>query len=244
LTSWEREADNWVRWARTPGHDVFANFAPSFFQEIVPQAAGRTLEIGCGEGRMSRELAARRHNVLAIDASPTLVRHARASDARSSYVIADATALPFADDTFTTVVAYNSLQTMDAAADMARAVREASRVLERSGHFCFCVAHPMTDAGRLEETSGGGDLVISGSYFDQRRVDDTVTKADLSITFHGWTYALQDYSLALEAAGLVIDLIREPVPLEEQASDRPGLASWRRTPLFLFMRGRKAKAAK
>jgi SAM-dependent methyltransferase len=237
---WEEEARNWIQWARTPDHDLFSYFAPSFFEEIVPPARGLTVEIGCGEGRVARDLASRAHSVVAVDSSSTLVRFARDADLRSAYLIGDATALPFADATFQTVVAYNSLQTMAMMVDMAQAVREVSRVLKPSGHFCFCVAHPMTDIGRVKEPSAAEvDLVISGSYFEHERVGETVTKDGLSMTFHGWTYALEDYVDALEGAGFLIERVREPVPSAEQAGKRPSLERWRRLPLFLSMRAVK-----
>lgn len=236
---WEREARNWVAWARTPDQDVFPYFAPSFFEEVVPAAHGRTLEVGCGEGRVARELASRSHDVVALDASPTLARFAREADAGSVYLAADATALPFTDAAFGCVVAYNSLQTMAQLGDMARAVREAARVLAPGGFFCICVAHPMTDIGRLQDPVAGDDLVISGSYFANERVSETVTKDGLEITFHGWTYALQDYARALEEAGFCVDRVREPVPSAEQVTKRPSLARWRRVPLFLFIRAVK-----
>jgi len=47
---WEREARNWIAWARTPGPDSYWEYSPSFFQ-IVPPPGRATLEIGCGEGR-------------------------------------------------------------------------------------------------------------------------------------------------------------------------------------------------
>jgi SAM-dependent methyltransferase len=233
--SWEQEARNWIAWARAPCHDVFPHFAPSFFAEIVPAARGLTLEIGCGEGRVARELVARGHRVVAFDSSPTLVRAAREADARAAYLTGDATALPFAGATFKTVVAYNSLQTMAALPDMARAVREAGRVLEPSGRLCLCVAHPMTDVGRMEEAAVGDDLVIAGSYFERRRVNETATKDGLTMTFHGWTYTLEDYVRALEDSGLFIERAREPLP----AAVRPDLQRWTRVPLFLFVRAVK-----
>ena len=236
---WEEEAKNWVKWARTPDHDVFWYYAPSFFEEIVPSAHGLTLEIGCGEGRVARQLASRAHNVVALDSSSTLVQFAREADAQSAYLFADATTLPFADATFQTVVAYNSLQTTAMMVDMAQAVREAGRVLKPSGHFCLCVAHPMTDVGRVKEPSAEGDLIISGSYFENQRVNETITKDSLKMTFHGWTYTLEDYVRALEEAGFLIERVREPVPSAEQATERPSLEGWRRVPLFLFMRAVK-----
>src|SRR3981081_4046880 len=48
---WEREAENWIRWARTPGHDAYWYYRDAFFDAIVPHGGGRALEGGCGEGR-------------------------------------------------------------------------------------------------------------------------------------------------------------------------------------------------
>jgi hypothetical protein len=44
------------------------------------------------------------------------------------------------------------------------------------------------------------------------RVEDTVERNSLHMTFRGWTYTLEDYVLALHDAGLCIEVIREPTP--------------------------------
>jgi SAM-dependent methyltransferase len=235
--TWEDQAENWTTWARTPGHDVFPRYIDAFLDDIAPPPSGRTLEAGCGEGRVVRKLIARGHRVTGIDASPTLVRHARALDASASYAIADATRLPFADASFDTVVAYNALQAMHAFDDMARAVAEAARVLAPRGALCVCVAHPITDIGLM--THRDGELVASGSYFDRRRVDETVEKDGLAMTFRGWTYTIEDYARAFEAAGLRIDRLREPPAPAAPAPDVRD-DTWRRLPLFLFLRGVKS----
>jgi SAM-dependent methyltransferase len=234
--SWDEEAANWIAWARRPGHDLFSVYSPAFFDEIVPAPQGLTLDIGCGEGRVSRELRVRGHHVVALDASPTLIRAAHDLDKQSQYLAADATALPFADGTFHAVVAYNVLQAMAAQQDMAAAVREARRVLRSSGSFCFSAAHPMTDVGRVSGPSGEGAFVMTGSYFSRDEVDEAVTKDGLSIMFRGWTYAVEDYTRALEDAGFLIERLREPVPTSEQVATRPSLARWTRIPHFLSIR--------
>ncbi len=237
---WEAEAERWVAWVRTTRDHVFETFASAFFDEIMPPPAGRTLEIGCGEGRVARKLVARSHDVVGVDGSPTLVRYARDADAASAYVVGDAIALPFADATFRTVVAYNSLQTLPSHAGMRQAIGEAARVLAPSGHLCICVAHPLTDAGLVRERGPSEDLVLS-EYFERRRVDETVTKGELTMRFHGWTHTLEDYARALEDAGLIIDRIGEPTPTESQVAEHPSLARWRRIPLFLVLRALKLR---
>jgi ubiquinone/menaquinone biosynthesis C-methylase UbiE len=135
---WEREALNWIAWARTPGHDEYWDYSPLFF-ELVPAAGRATLDLGCGEGRVTRDLVAHGHTVASVDASPTLLQAAREADPTGTYVLADAAALPFADASFDLVVAYNSLMDLG---DMPGAVREAARVLQCGGRFCVCVTHP------------------------------------------------------------------------------------------------------
>lgn len=73
---WEQEAENWIAWARAPGHDSYWLYRDAFF-ELLPPPGRATLEIGCGEGRVARDLAARGHRVTGIDASTTLLRAAR-----------------------------------------------------------------------------------------------------------------------------------------------------------------------
>ena len=43
---WEREAENWVRWARTPMHDSYWYYRDAFFEKIVPPAGRRTIDVG------------------------------------------------------------------------------------------------------------------------------------------------------------------------------------------------------
>jgi hypothetical protein len=43
---WEAQAENWVRWARTPGHDAYWFYRDSFFDMVVPTPGRLTLEIG------------------------------------------------------------------------------------------------------------------------------------------------------------------------------------------------------
>ena len=106
--TWESEAESWIAWTRRPGHDSYWAYSPGFFEHIVPPPGRATLEIGCGEGRVCRDLAARGHAVTGIDAAPTLLAAAQEADSGGRYLVADAAALPFGDAEFDLVVAYNS----------------------------------------------------------------------------------------------------------------------------------------
>lgn len=142
---WEREALNWIAWARMPGLDVYWRFREKFY-ELLPAAPGRsTLEVRCGEGRVARDLAERGHDVTGVDASPTLLRAAQEAGGAGEYVRADAAALPFADASFDLVVADNSLMDIE---DMPGAVRESWRVLDsRPSQSTMALAIEPTSAG-------------------------------------------------------------------------------------------------
>ncbi len=223
---WEDRAAEWIAWTRRADFDAYWDYRDAFFA-LVPPPAGRTLEVGCGEGRVTRDLAARGHRVTSLDASPTLLRAAADADPGGEYVLGVAEALPFADAAFDLVVAYNVL--MDVA-DMPAAVAEIGRVLAPRGRLCACVTHPFTDAGRWDHD---GRFVVADTYLGEpRAVHEVMEREGLRMTFDGTAFALEDYARALEAAGLAIEAVREP-------ADADGSAKWRRMPMFLMLRARR-----
>ncbi|MBA3716790.1 MAG: class I SAM-dependent methyltransferase [Actinobacteria bacterium] len=221
---WEREAANWIAWARTPNHDAYWEYSPGFF-EFLPRPGSATLEIGCGEGRVARDLAARGHRVTAVDASPTLLAAAQELQPEAEFRLADAASLPFPGAAFDLVVAHNSLMDIE---DMPGTVSEAARVLTHDGRFCISIVHPLADAGRFESEEPDARFVFKWPYFGPRRVEEEFERAGMRITFHGWAHSLEQYSRAFEDAGLVSEAIREPPHSDD--------GRWARLPLFLFLR--------
>jgi SAM-dependent methyltransferase len=222
----EEHAQGWLSWARTPGHDAYWIYRDAFFA-LVPAPGAATLEVGCGEGRVARDLVARGHRVTGLDASPTLLHAAAEADPGSRYVEGAAEALPFDEHAFDLVVAYNSL--MDVV-DMPAAVREAARVLVPGGRLCACITHPMQTAATWDDEDDA-PLVISEAYLDARRMEVAVERDGLHFTFGGWCFPLEAYARALEVAGLLIEAIREPAD--------PAGGRWARVPMFLMWRALK-----
>ena len=79
----------------------------------MPPPGRRTLDLGCGEGRLSRDLKALGHDVVGVDASGSMVAAARPADHSIEIHVAEASALPFADGSFDLAVAFMSLQDVD-----------------------------------------------------------------------------------------------------------------------------------
>jgi SAM-dependent methyltransferase len=233
---WEEQASNWATWARKPGFDSYWTYAPAFF-ELLPPPGYRTLEVGCGEGRVSRDLKTLGHNVFAVDASPTLIRMAREADPSIAYSRCDAGALPFRDESFDLAIFYNSLMDFD---DMDASVSEASRVLVPGGRLCASITHPFQDAGTFASRDADAPFVVEGGYLGHRRqIDVEVERDGLEMRFHGWAYPLETYFRALEQGDFAVEAVREPAAPKIPPSMDPGGARWRRIPLFLMWRAVK-----
>jgi SAM-dependent methyltransferase len=231
---WESEALNWARFARTPGHDdSHEQINLPALLDLLPPPGRRTLDLGCGEGRLGRVLQSLGHQVAGIDASATMVRLAASHETPELSVIADAAQLPFADGTFDLVVAYMTLHDMDR---MPQAVAESARVLEPGGRFCVAIVHPINSAGAFRDRDATAPFVISGSYMDPAPLTMVTDRGGIPMTFHSEHRALETYSRALEAAGMSIEAIREVGSTDELVARDAAEHRWMRVPLFLHMR--------
>jgi SAM-dependent methyltransferase len=224
--AWERNATSWIAWARAEGHDSYWRFNRDLFLELVPRPPARVLDLGCGEGRFSRDLKALGYDVAGVDRSPTLVAAAREADPTLEVHEADAASLPFGDASFDVVIAFMSLQDMD---DLEGAVREAARVLADGGTLCLAVVHPLNSAGEFESRDDDAAFVIRGTYLDESYYTDRVERDGYEMEFASRHRPLEAYVRALTAAGFVIDDLREPKSV--LATQR-----WMRIPLFLYIR--------
>jgi SAM-dependent methyltransferase len=232
---WDAQAEAWVRWAREPGHDTYWRFHRDRFLELLPPPGRLTVDVGCGEGRLARDLRALGHRVVALDSSPTMIRYAREADLDGEYVVADATALPLGDGAADLVVAFMSLMNVEG---MEAAIAEAARVLAPAGRLCAAITHPLNTAGRFASDDPDSPFVIAGSYFERTRREDTVERNGLWMTFVDAHRPLEDYSHALETAGLVVERLRE-IGDESEPPPWPTVLRWRRIPLFLHLRAVK-----
>jgi len=95
----------------------------------------RILDVGCGTGEYTREIARRTGaTVVALDVAPLLLARARATmPANVRLVAGDIEALPFPSGAFDAVVGNAVLHHLR----LDRAIRELRRLLRPGGRFCF-----------------------------------------------------------------------------------------------------------
>lgn len=221
--AWERHAGDWARWTRVPGHDVYhERLNWPAFRTLLPPPGQRTLDVGCGEGRVGRRLHAEGHRVAGIDSSPTLLRLAREAGGYEELVRGDAASLPWKGATFDLAIAYMSLQDVD---DLQGAVAELARVLETEGRLCLAIVHPLNRSRAALD-----------DYFEAQRFADEFERDGLRMTFESIDRPLEAYTRALARAGFLVEELREPRPAAAVLASEPRLEKAAKRPYFLHMR--------
>jgi ubiquinone/menaquinone biosynthesis C-methylase UbiE len=106
---------------------------------FVGSGTGNALEVGCGEGRISRELKRLGHRVTATDAVAALLEASRQANSADEYAVADGKDLPFEDGQFDLVMAYNVLMDVE---DVPATLKEIRRVMKPDGVVFISLVHP------------------------------------------------------------------------------------------------------
>jgi SAM-dependent methyltransferase len=229
---WEQAAAEWITWARAPGHDSYWQFHRAALFELVPEPGTLTLDIGCGEGRVSRDLTARGHRTVGVDASLSMARAAAGHPAaQAAVVVADAERLPVRDAVADLALAFMSLQDVD---HFEVAITEAARVLVPGGILLMAIVHPVNSAGGFDDADDADHpgFVIDGSWYERQATVDRCARDGLEMTFHSEHRPLSAYAEALWDAGFLIERIREP-------TDPDPAKPWHRIPMFLHIRAVK-----
>jgi SAM-dependent methyltransferase len=227
--AWDRQAEYWARWARTPGHDSFTRFHGERFFELLPPPGHLTVDLGAGEGRVARALRPRGYTIVEVEGSTAL---ARANGERGGTVVnADVAHLPMRDHVADLAIAFMSMQDVD---EMPRAIAEAARVLIPKGNLVMAIVHPINSAGKFEQAAEGEAEIdrhfrIDDSYVVERRYADDVERDGLRMRFESEHRPIESYSRALEHAGFAIEALREVT--DPEPDDK-----WTKLPLFLDLR--------
>lgn len=229
--AWNDAASRWIEWARTPDHDSYWIFHRRRFLELTPEPGRLTIDVGCGEGRVGRDLVARGHVVIGVDSSPILVQACVEHPDGHPAVVGDAVRLPFPTEIADRVIGFMSFHDLD---DLEAAVREVARVLAPRGLFHLSLVHPLNSAGSWSEAEEGElpAFVIDGSYMETFGYTDHVERDGLTMTFHSRHRPLAQYTRALAQAGFVIETL-------EEVTDPDSERRWSRVPLFLHIIARR-----
>jgi SAM-dependent methyltransferase len=177
---------------------------------LGPLAGKRVLDVACGHGRISRELARRGASVVGIDVSSRLISAAteieRAEPSGVRYINADvATADVLGEAEFDAAACSFGLSDID---DLTGACAAVSRALRPGGCFVFSILHPCFGGGR----DISGSWPDTGSYYDEGRWTAASARSTLRQRVGSQHRMLSSYLGTLRRHGLWLDQVTEPPP--------------------------------
>jgi SAM-dependent methyltransferase len=239
---WEEHAAWWIE-GFTDGAD------PEYVEQIEPLAAvelagsTRVLDVGCGDGQLTRLAAALDGVQLAVGIDPTWnqITVAVSRGRASGFARAGADGLPFLDGAFDAVVACLVFEHIDAVDE---AIAEVARVLVPGGRFCFVLNHPL-----LSTPASGwiDDHMVEppeqywrvGPYLPEAVTLEEVEPGVLVRFVHR---PLSRYVNTLAANGLVVERMVEPPPPPGFLALAPEYEQAATVPRLMYLRSVKITA--
>ncbi len=134
---------------------------------MLPEPDGLVVDLGCGEGRVARELESLGYRVVGVDRSPALIRAALLAAPAIPVVQADCASGAFRDGCAALVVACMVLLDVD---DLDGTVREAHRLPADGGVLCIALTHPFSSAQAYEQFDDDVPT-FRDPYLDERRTE-------------------------------------------------------------------------
>ena len=249
--AWDSNAKNWIPQV-AKGLDVLRDVvdAPTFRDHFLPDLTGQSvLDLGCGEGRSSRLMAAKGARIVGVDLSTEMINAAKDIEHKEKLGI------EYRIDSFTNLTTVED-GSFDAAASMMafmdgpsfdKACEEAYRVVKPGGNFYFSSLHPCfwTKGSHWARANNGrlvGRLVSNywseGRYWDGFSFLGTDTE---KFKIPRYPYRLEQYVNSLADAGWVISKIMEPRPTEDMVKAHPSYLGMHRNfvPVLIYIAARK-----
>ena len=223
--TWE-ELANW--WDERMGEDGDlwhrSLIDPTVMRVLGPVSGRDVLDLGCGNGYLTRRLTGLGAHATGVDASAPIVDHAlrreREDPLGVTYHVADAAKLDMLGDASFDLVLCNMVL-LDIA-DAESAISEACRVLRPEGRFVASISHPCFDvpnASGWEVERIGPDTTVWRKVSRYRQLLTEKLRWRVGTDQFSYTPAyhrpLSWYFQAFRRAGFVITALEEPEPEEE-----------------------------
>ena len=205
---WEESASWWQR-NFTDGAD------PEYEEQILPlveryaRGAHRVLDIGCGEGQVSRQLTRHGAEVVGLDPTASQIRSAVDRGGSARYIRARAEHLPCSQGLFDTVVLCLAIEHVEF---FEASIQEVARVLAPGGLFLLVLVHPLLQSpgsGWVEVADSDTQFWRVGSYLDDDASIDQVAPEVRLPFIHR---PLGRYVHEMGRCGLLIEDMVEPAP--------------------------------
>lgn len=189
------------------------------------------LDVGCGEGRFCRMLAARGARTTGIDPTVELIAEARRRQPGGVFHEAGGEALPLSAASMDLVVSYVALVDIP---DFRAAIREMARVLRPGGRCVVANLNGFNTATTqfwARDEDGNKRHWTMDNYMVER--PGRAEWAGMSIV--NWHRPLSAYMAAFFGAGLKLEHFDEPMPKPAIVAKHPAMQDFHRVPHFCTM---------
>jgi ubiquinone/menaquinone biosynthesis C-methylase UbiE len=216
---------------------------------LVGEVTGKdVLDLGCGNGYLSRRFARQGGRLTAVDSSGAMVQNAKRRDPdnelRINFLNVSANDLsPLEDESFDIVFANMTLMDFE---DAEGAIKEVGRVLRAKGRFVASLSHPCFDNGR--NSAWIMEKILTENWLETRlyrRIRQYRKLASekfpwrISETERGWTTGyhrpLGWYARVFKSVGLAITALEEPEPSPEFLEKESEAQWFLETPLHIVI---------
>lgn len=239
--SWDEAAGAYAQ-GQASGFDYYRYefFGPAQLALCGEVRGMNVLDLGCGNGYFTRELARRGAHVTGIDISPRQIEHARQQESKRplgiEYHVVDAAVLPagFAPQSFDMATSCMALMDMPNVEGVLRGVFAS---LRRGGRFVASITHPCTDTPFRQwerDSSGGKRWLCIDRYFERGAYQFKWSEWGSEFTTEGMHAPLEDWLGWILEAGFELRAVKEPRPTEQALRSRPDLEDAARVPYYLF----------
>jgi SAM-dependent methyltransferase len=239
---WDFAADAYAE-AQASGRDYYRYefFGPQHVALVGAVAGLDLLDIGCGSGYFSREMAKLGARVAAIDLSPRMLRHAKLREAEApvgiDFQIGDAARLTeiFAAQSFDIVTSCMALQDMP---DIPSVIAGIRHVLRLHGRAVVSIVHPCTDMPFREwekDENGRKKWLSIDRYFERCPIEYPWRGWPYDFKTSGYHATIEDWFAWFLDAGFTLRALREPRPTAEALAARPDLEDAARVPYYLML---------
>lgn len=230
IKDWNTIAPSYAGVIESHGDRCFPEIRERFWSLLGDIKGRRVLDLGCGQGWLTAELAARGAGVLGIDGSDALIARARGLFPHLTFLVADlAAGIPDSETGFDVIISHMAVMDIPEVDTLFGSV---GRALKPGGAFLFTMPHPcfFTHKSHQDENHQWFKKVTGYLKRETRRID----------SFGGHNHyhrPISHYVSALAAAGLFVFEFYEPP--HQPRSGRVDPDFLKTFPVFLMIGARK-----